>query len=246
LTNATSCGKNRRHDFDNESHGGMMRSIRTAVGVALAAAVAAGCAAMQAGEPGPKQMTFFVTSTGGAKGADYGGLEGADRHCQQLAAAAGAGDRVWRAYLSTQAPALNDPNFVNARDRIGSGPWRNAKGVVIARDVDELHSSRNNVTKDTALDERGQLVNGRTEKPNKHDILTGSRPDGTAYAGAPFADMTCGNWTKSGKDGSAMLGHHDRAGPINNAWAMSWNSSHPSRGCDPDGLVSTGGAGLLY
>jgi hypothetical protein len=201
---------------------------------------------MQAGEPGPKQMTFFVTSTGGAKGADYGGLEGADRHCQQLAAAAGAGDRVWRAYLSTQAPALNNPNFVNARDRIGSGPWRNAKGVVIARDVDELHSPRNNVTKDTALDERGQLVNGRTEKPNKHDILTGSRPDGTAYAGAPFADMTCGNWTKSGKDGSAMLGHHDRAGPIDNAWARSWNSAHPSSGCDPDGLVSTGGAGLLY
>jgi hypothetical protein len=191
-------------------------------------------------------MTFFVTSTGGAKGADYGGLEGADRHCQQLAAAAGAGDRVWRAYLSTQAPALNDPNFVNARDRIGSGPWQNAKGVVIARDVDELHSPRNNVTKDTALDERGQLVNGRTEKPNKHDILTGSRPDGTAYAGAPFADMTCGNWTKSGKDGSAMLGHHDRAGPIDNAWARSWNSAHPSSGCDPDGLVSTGGAGLLY
>jgi hypothetical protein len=201
---------------------------------------------MQAGEPGPKQMTFFVTSTGGAKGADYGGLEGADRHCQQLAAAAGAGDRVWRAYLSTQAPALNNPNFVNARDRIGSGPWRNAKGVVIARDVDELHSPRNNVTKETALDERGQLVNGRTEKPNKHDILTGSRPDGTAYAGAPFADMTCGNWTKSGKDGSAMLGHHDRAGPIDNAWARSWNSAHPSSGCDPDGLVSTGGAGLLY
>jgi hypothetical protein len=212
----------------------------------MAAAVVAGCAAMQAGEPGPKQMTFFITSTGGAKGADYGGLEGADRHCQQLAAAAGAGDRVWRAYLSTQAPALNDPNFVNARDRIGSGPWRNAKGAVIARDVDELHSPRNNVTKETALDEKGQLVNGRTEKPVKHDILTGSRPDGTAFAGAPFADMTCGNWTKGGKDGSAMLGHHDRAGPIDNAWAMSWNSSHPSRGCDPDGLVSTGGAGLLY
>jgi len=223
-----------------------MRVIRTAGCVAVAAAVVAGCAAMQAGEPGPKQMTFFITSTGGAKGADYGGLEGADRHCQQLAAAAGAGDRVWRAYLSTQAPALNDPNFVNARDRIGSGPWRNAKGAVIARDVDELHSPRNNVTKETALDEKGQLVNGRTEKPVKHDILTGSRPDGTAFAGAPFADMTCGNWTKGGKDGSAMLGHHDRAGPIDNAWAMSWNSSHPSRGCDPDGLVSTGGAGLLY
>jgi hypothetical protein len=223
-----------------------MRVIRTAGCVAMAAAVVAGCAAMQAGEPGPKQMTFFITSTGGAKGADYGGLEGADRHCQQLAAAAGAGDRVWRAYLSTQAPALNDPNFVNARDRIGSGPWRNAKGAVIARDVDELHSPRNNVTKETALDEKGQLVNGRTEKPVKHDILTGSRPDGTAFAGAPFADMTCGNWTKGGKDGSAMLGHHDRAGPIDNAWAMSWNSSHPSRGCDPDGLVSTGGAGLLY
>jgi hypothetical protein len=191
-------------------------------------------------------MTFFVTSAGPGKGGDLGGLAGADQHCQSLANAAGAGQRTWRAYLSTQGSALNDPNFVNARDRIGAGPWQNAKGEVIARNVDELHSAANNITKQTALDEKGQPVNGRTEKPNKHDMLTGSRPDGTAYPGAPFSDMTCGNWTKSGKDGSAMLGHHDRGGPIEAPWARSWNASHPSRGCDPDGLRSTGGDGLLY
>ena len=191
-------------------------------------------------------MTFFITSVGPGKGADLGGIEGADRHCQSLAQATGAGARTWRAYLSTQASALNDPNFVNARDRIGAGPWQNAKGVVIAKSVDDLHSPSNNVTKDAALDEKGQPVNGRTERPNKHDILTGSRPDGTAFPGAPFPDMTCDNWTKDGADGSAMLGHHDRAGPIDNAWAKSWNSSHPSRGCHPDGLRSTGGDGLLF
>ncbi len=191
-------------------------------------------------------MTFFVTSVGPGRGADLGGLKGADQHCTTLAKAAGAGQRTWRAYLSTQGAALNDPNFVNARDRIGSGPWHNAKGVVIARNVDDLHSANNNVTKQSALDENGQPVNGRTEKPNKHDILTGSRPDGTAFPGPPFPDMTCGNWSKSGADGSAMLGHHDRAGPIESSWARSWNSSHPSRGCNPDGLRSTGGDGLLY
>jgi hypothetical protein len=200
-------------------------------------------ASQQAGGEG---MSFFVTSAGPGKGADLGGLEGADRHCQTLAAGAGAGNRTWRAYLSTQAPALNDPGFVNARDRIGSGPWRNAKGVVIARNVAELHSERNNVTKETALDEQGRMVNSRTEKPNHHDILTGSRHDGTAFAGAPFADMTCGNWTKGGTEGSAMTGHHDRAGPVDNAWAKSWNSSHPTRGCNPEGLLSTGGNGLFY
>jgi hypothetical protein len=200
---------------------------------------------MQAWETGPKAMTFFVTSANPGKGADFGGLAGADAHCQALATGAGAGNRTWRAYLSTQSSALNDPKFVNARDRIGTGPWQNAKGVVIARNVAELHSMRSALTKETALDEKGQMVNGRTEKPNKHDMLTGSRPDGTAFPPV-FGDMTCGNWTKGGKDGSAMTGHHDRAGTIDASWARSWNSSHPSLGCDPDGLVSTGGAGLLY
>jgi hypothetical protein len=204
------------------------------------------CAGMESLRPSAGDMTFFVTSAGLGKGADLGGLEGADQHCQALAKSAGAGQRTWRAYLSTQASGLSDPNFVNARDRIGPGPWQNAKGVVIARNVEELHSANNNVTKQTALDEKGQTVNGRTEQPNKHDMLTGSRPDGTAFPGAPFPDMTCGNWTKSGTYGSAMLGHHDRAGPIDAPWASSWNSSHPTRGCDPEGLRSTGGAGLLY
>jgi hypothetical protein len=191
-------------------------------------------------------MTFFVTSVGSGKGGDFGGLEGADKHCQALATAAGAGNKTWRAYLSTQAPKLADPNFVNARDRIGTGPWQNAKGVVIAKSVDDLHSANNNLTKETTLDEKGQLVNGRTEKPNKHDILTGSRPDGTAFPGAPFSDMTCGNWTKSGDDGSAMVGHHDRAGPNNSSWATSWNSAHPTLGCSQEKVRPTGGDGLLY
>jgi hypothetical protein len=196
--------------------------------------------------PSGGDMTFFVTSAGPGNGANLGGLEGADRHCQSLAAAAGAGNHQWRAYLSTQAPALNDPSFVNARDRIGTGPWRNAKGAVIASSVDELHSAKNNLTKETALDEKGQSVAGRTENPNRHDILTGSRPDGTAFPGAPFGDLTCGNWTKSGPDGAAMTGHHDRVGPVNASWATSWNSSHPTRGCDPEALRGTGGDGLFY
>lgn len=179
------------------------------------------------------------------KGADLGGLEGADQHCQSLAKAAGAGNRTWRAYLSTQATGLSDPKAVHARDRIGTGPWHNARGVMIAKSVEDLHSA-NNLTKQTALDEKGELVNGRTEKPNKHDMLTGSRPDGTAFAPAPFPDMTCGNWTKSGTDGSAMTGHHDRTGPVEHAWAVSWNAAHPTRGCNQEGLRSTGGDGLFY
>jgi len=217
----------------------------TVRGVLLAAAgviTVVGCATTP---PGPKDMTFFVTSVGPGKGGDLGGLEGADRHCQTLAAAAGAGHRTWRAYLSTQAPKLGDPNFVNARDRIGTGPWQNAKGVVVARNVEELHAA-NNLTKETTLDEKGQLVNGRTEKPNKHDMLTGSRPDGTAFPGAPFPDMTCGNWTKSGNDGAAMTGHHDRAGPIAAPWATSWNSAHPTLGCSQERVRPTGGDGLFY
>jgi hypothetical protein len=221
----------------------MMRKTGAVAGCVM---MLVGCAGIESSRPSAGDMTFFVTSVGLGKGANLGGLEGADQHCQALATAADGGQHTWRAYLSTQGSALEDPNFVNARDRIGPGPWQNAKGVVVARNVEELHSANNNVTKQTALDEKGQPINGRTEKPNKHDMLTGSRPDGTAFPGAPFPDMTCGNWTKSGTDGSAMLGHHDRAGPIGASWASSWNSSHPTRGCNPEGLQSTGGAGLLY
>jgi hypothetical protein len=219
---------------------------KTVMSAALAAAgvlALAGCATT---ESGPQGMTFFVTSKGPGNGGNLGGLEGADRHCQNLAKAAGAGSRTWRAYLSTQGAKLPDPNFVNARDRIGAGPWQNAKGVVIARDVEDLHSANRKLTKENLVDERGQMVNGRTEKPNKHDMLTGSRPDGTAFPGAPFPDMTCGNWTKGGTEGSAMLGHHDRVGPLDASWAKSWNSSHPSVGCDQQSLIKTGGDGLFY
>jgi hypothetical protein len=181
-------------------------------------------------------MSFFVTSVGSGKGADYGGLAGADKHCQTLAAAAGAGARTWHAYLSTQGAGT-----VNARDRIGSGPWQNAKGVVIAKNVAELHGA-NNLNKETALTEKGAVVNGRGDTPNMHDILTGSQPDGTTFPGSD--DKTCGNWTKSG-EGVAQLGHHDRMGNDPEA-GRSWNSAHPSRGCSIDGLQSTGSAGLLY
>lgn len=221
--------------------------MRTMTKLALLAAAGAfgvmGCTTMQ---PGPQGMSFFVTSVGPGKGGDLGGLEGADRHCQSLAQAAGAGNRTWRAYLSTQAPQLSNPGFVNARDRIGPGPWQNAKGVVIARSVEDLHSPNSNLKKDTALDERGRLVNGRTEQPNKHDILTGSRADGSAFPGSPFPDMTCGNWTKGGPDGSAMTGHHDRAGPLAAPWATSWNSAHPTLGCNMEKIRPTGGDGLFY
>ena len=205
--------------------------------------VVAGCATLQ---PNPKEMTFFVTSINPGKGGDLGGLEGADRHCQSLAQAAGAGPRTWRAYLSTQAATLAGTDFVNARDRIGPGPWQNVKGEVIARSVDELHSANSKLTKETALDEKGRIVNGRTEKPNKHDILTGSRPDGSAFPGKPFPDMTCGNWTKGSDDGAAMTGHHDRAGPSDASWAVSWNSAHPTLGCSMENIRPTGGDGLFY
>lgn len=221
----------------------MRNIVKAAWLVAVGIVGVGGCASLQTG---PKGMTFFVTSSAPGNGGDLGGLEGADRHCQSLAAAAGAGDRIWHAYLSTQAPKLNDPNFVNARDRIGTGPWQNFNGVVIARTLDELHSSNNNLTKQTALDENGHAVNGRADSPNKHDMLTGSRPDGTAFPGAPFADMTCGNWTKSGADGSAMTGHHDRSGPLDSPWATSWNSAHPTLGCSLDRVRPTGGDGLFY
>ena len=187
-------------------------------------------------------MTFFVTSTGSGKGADLGGLEGADRHCQELAQAAGAGGRTWRAYLSTQAS--DGQPAVTARDRIGRGPWQNAKGVVVASSVDELHGT-NNLTRETALTERGDTVKGRGDSPNRHDILTGSQPDGTAFAGAE--DRTCGNWTRGGAEGAAMVGHHDRQGLRDDEPSRSWNSSHSSRGgCSQEALRGTGGAGLFY
>jgi len=187
-------------------------------------------------------MTFFITSVGSGQGADLGGLEGADRHCQQLAQAAGAGHHTWRAYLSTQVSG--GQSAVNARDRIGPGPWQNAKGTVIARDLDALHGT-NNLTKQTALTEKGEVVNGRGDNPNRHDILTGSLPDGTAFTGAE--DRTCGNWMKSGSDGAAMVGHHDRQGLSDDPPAKSWNSSHLSRGgCSQEALRSTGDAGLFY
>jgi hypothetical protein len=191
---------------------------------------------------GPANMTFFVTSAGSGKGADLGGLEGADRICQSLAQAAGAGSKTWRAYLSTQA--AGGAQAVNARDRIGRGPWQNIKGVVIAKDVAELHGT-NKLAKDTALSEKGQVVSGRGDAVTQHDMLTGTQPDGTAFAGNQ--DMTCGNWTKSGAEGAAMVGHHDRMGLRDDAPSKSWNSSHPTRGgCSQEALQGTGGAGLFY
>jgi hypothetical protein len=194
-----------------------------------------------------ESMSFFLTSAGPGKGGDLGGLKGADQHCQTLAESAGAGHRSWRAYLSTQASGFKDQSAVAARDRIGTGPWFNARGVMIANDVDELHFDSNNLTRETALDEKGRLVNGRTDKPNQHDIMTGSRPDGSNFPPSPpFPDMTCGNWTKGGSEGSAMLGHHDRVGPNGDSWATSWLSAHPSLGCDPASLNKTGGNGYFY
>jgi hypothetical protein len=190
-------------------------------------------------------MTFFITSAGSGKGADLGGVAGADQHCQHLAQAAGAGKHTWHAYLSTQA--ADGKPAVDARDRIGKGPWKNAKGETIATSVDDLHSANNKINKQTALTEKGQPVNGRGDQPNMHDILTGTQPDGKAFAAGE--DRTCKNWTSSG-EGAAMVGHHDRMGLRDDDASKSWNSSHPSRGqgggCSQDALRSTGGNGLLY
>ena len=216
-----------------------MKTLRTVAPLALLALGLGGCGTVELYEQ--YNMTFFVTSTGSGRGADYGGLAGADAHCQALATAAGSGHRVWRAYLSA-SPSPASPTQ-NARDRIGKGPWQNAKGVVIAQNVSELHG-KNNLNKQTALTEKGEVVNGRGDTPNTHDILTGSQPDGTAIAGDP-GKTTCGNWTMSGA-GAAMVGHHDRQGLRDDAPSKSWNSSHPSRGCSLDNLKASGGAGLLY
>ena len=187
-------------------------------------------------------MSFFVTSVGGGKGADLGGLAGADQHCQQLAASVGAGSKTWHAYLSTQGAGA-----ANARDRIGKGPWMNAKGVVVATSVDDLHSANNKLSKQNNLSEKGEVINGRGDTPNRHDILTGSTADGKAFP--EDKDMTCKNYTSS-TQGTVMVGHNDRQGLTDDPVAKSWNSSHPSRGsdggCSQADLRSTGGDGLMY
>ena len=189
--------------------------------------------------------SFFLTSAGPGSGANLGGLAGADRHCQSLAQAAGAGAKTWRAYLSTQA-ADGQP-AVNAKDRIGKGPWQNAKGVVVAKDVADLHGAGNNLTKQTALSEKGEVISGAGDTPNRHDVLTGSQADGTAFAAGE--DRTCKNWTSS-TQGAAMVGHFDRKGLRDDEPSKSWNTSHPSRGpdggCSQADLKSTGGDGLMY
>ena len=206
--------------------------------VALPASTAEkGKAKAAANEDKPEPMTFFISSVGSGKGADFGGLAGADRHCQSLAEAAGAGKHKWRAYLSTTgSPA------VNARDRIGKGPWHSAEGRLIARNLEELHGN-NNINRMVALNEKGARVANSTTPPNQHDILTGSQPDGTAASGG--GDTTCSNWTSSDK-GSATVGHHDRLGLKPDDASRSWNSSHGTKGCSQPALVSTGGAGLIY
>ena len=210
------------------------------IGLPLAACLAAFAAMPAQGQQAT--MSFFVTSHGPGKGADLGGLAGADKHCQDLAASVGAGGKTWHAYLSTQGAGA-----VNARDRIGKGPWANAKGIVIAASVEDLHSANNKLTKQNDLSEKGEIINGRGDKPNRHDILTGSTPDGKAFP--PDKDMTCKNWTSS-TQGSAMVGHNDRIGLRDDEASHSWNSSHHSRGpdggCSQKDLQSTGGDGLLY
>ncbi|MBO0763142.1 MAG: hypothetical protein J2P50_00915 [Hyphomicrobiaceae bacterium] len=215
-----------------------MRTMRLCV-VALAALL---CAGMATGAIAQQNaMTFFVTSVGKGNGADLGGLDGADAHCAALAKAAGSTITKWRAYLSTTAPGGEEG--VNARDRIGRGPWYNAKGVRIAKDVEDLHSDAANINKQTALSEKGETVSGRGDPVNTHDMLTGSDPDGRfSTAGG---DTTCGNWTKS-SDGSAIVGHHDRSGLKDTRHMKSWNSSHGSRGCSQEQLKASGGAGLFY
>jgi hypothetical protein len=209
-----------------------------AAAAVLAIAISGGASAQQA------NMSFFVTSVGSGRGADLGGLAGADRHCQQLAASGGAGGHRWHAYLSTQPDGRKAG--VSARDRIGRGPWVNAKGVVIANNVDELHGA-NNLTKQTALSEKGEVINGRGDTPNRHDAITGSTPEGYAFLAG--ADRTCHNWTSSTK-GTAVVGHIDRQGLRDDDASKSWNSSHPSRGpdggCSQADLRSTGGDGLFY
>lgn len=203
----------------------------------VALGLAAGAARVQTQAQQP--LGFFITSVGSGDGAKLGGLAGADAHCQALAKAAGAGNRQWRAYLS--AAAQGGQPAVNAKDRIGSGPWYNAKGVMVAQNVADLHSDNNKLGKEHSLTEKGGTVNGRGDTPNQHDILTGSNMDGTLATGA--TDTTCGNWT-SNAEGSALVGHFDKVGGGTNP--TSWNSAHPSKGCSQQNLIATGGNGYFY
>jgi hypothetical protein len=228
---------------DNQQEDDMNSTMRFSA-LGLAGFLVVGGSAVSSAQQAAN-MTFFVTSAGSGKGADLGGLAGADRICQQLAQAVGAGSHTWHAYLSTQA--ADGQAAVNARDRIGKGPWQNVKGVVVAKDVAELHGDNNNIGKQMALTEKGDVVNGRGDTPNRHDALTGTQPDGTAFPAGE--DKTCHNWTSS-TQGAAMLGHIDRLGLREDAASHSWNSSHLSRGpeggCSQTDLRSTGGDGLLY
>ena len=211
----------------------MLRTSGLAI-VAMTGALALSPASAQ-----DDSMSFFITSEGPGDGANLGGLEGADEHCQNLAEAAGAGDKTWRAYLS--AAAADGESAVNARDRIGDGPWFNFNGVQVAADVDDLHTENNQLDKENSLDELGNQINGRGDEPNMHDILTGSSLDGRAIGGE--GDTTCSNWTSNG-EGSAQVGHHDRQG--GGANPNSWNSAHGSRGCSQENLIGTGGNGFFY
>ena len=212
----------------------MRISLQLLGAAAILAFGAAGGASAQ--DAASADMSFFITSAGPGDGANLGGLEGADAHCQTLAEAAGSEGRTWRAYLSTSGDGA-----VNARDRIGAGPWVNSKGEEVAASVEELHTEPNKINKETALDENGMTVKGRGDEPNQHDILTGTQQDGTAFPAGE--DATCGNWTSNG-EGSARVGHHDLIG--NSEGINFWNFSHGSRGCSQDDLVGTGGAGLFY
>ena len=203
-------------------------------------ALGATAVVLSAHAPQQPTMNFFITSVGSGDGANLGGLAGADAHCARLAATVGAANKTWRAYLS--AKAMNGQPAVNARDRIGTGPFYNAKGVMVARDIAQLHAEENGLGKEGSLNEKGAVVNGRGDSPNQHDILTGSNPDGTLATDA--SDNTCANWTSNAADGNAYVGHHDKNG--GGARPNSWNSAHPSRGCGQANLVATGGNGYYY
>jgi hypothetical protein len=214
----------------------------TKIGSLLLTVIAAAGLGLAPAQAQQAELSFFITSVGKGNGADLGGLDGADAHCQALARAVGSTNTNWRAYLSTTAPG--GAAGVNARDRVGKGPWKNAKGVVVATGVDNLHSDQVNINKQTALTEKGDVVSGSGDTPNQHDILTGSDPQGM-YSTAG-GDTNCGNWTKSA-EGSAIVGHHDRIGLGKTTRHMnSWNSSHGSRGCSQDLLKASGGNGLFY
>ena len=214
-----------------------MRLIKSVLAAGVVAGALGSFLIVSAQGQANQNMSFFITSVGSGNGANLGGLSGADAHCQKLASAVGAGSRQWRAYLS----GTMNGKPVNARDRIGKGPWTNAKGVQVATSVADLHSENNRLGKENSLTEKGAMVNGRGDTPNMHDILTGSNMDGTLATGD--GDRTCNNWM-SGGDGSAMVGHHDKQG--GGANPNSWNSAHPSKGCSQANLVATGGNGLFY